>query len=304
VFIGMMRAAGIPARFEIGFSVPAEQREGAIPGYHCWAEFYVEPYGWIPVDASEAWKHPDKKDYFFGAHDYNRLQSTVLTLPASYDAQIEVWDIERYGGSVFSWRLVGTALAAATTYLDNALDSAALAGELLEFDNFEPWPTVDIPWTATVGVNGITSMTVIGVAIVVLGPASAFPVTSPVAKRFAKCDDEFSSVTASDTRRDSSSATGMPFSRASSTKLLARSASFAASAASIFAAMTGLLSRRAELSWMSESAAGSSCAARMAPASRACGHSNAHATAHTVVPTRADPIRARFIPKTRCYRLP
>ena len=77
LFIGMMRAAGIPARFEIGFPLPADQHDGAIPGYHCWAQFYVEPYGWIPVDASEAWKHPDKKDYFFGAHDDNRLQFTV-----------------------------------------------------------------------------------------------------------------------------------------------------------------------------------------------------------------------------------
>jgi transglutaminase-like putative cysteine protease len=77
LFIGMMRAAGIPARFEIGFPLPADQHDGAIPGYHCWVEFYVEPYGWIPVDASEAWKHPDKKDYFFGAHDDNRLQFTV-----------------------------------------------------------------------------------------------------------------------------------------------------------------------------------------------------------------------------------
>jgi transglutaminase-like putative cysteine protease len=77
LFIGMMRAAGIPARFEIGFPLPADQHDGAVPGYHCWAQFYVEPYGWIPVDASEAWKHPDKKDYFFGAHDDNRLQFTV-----------------------------------------------------------------------------------------------------------------------------------------------------------------------------------------------------------------------------------
>jgi transglutaminase-like putative cysteine protease len=77
LFIGMMRAAGIPARFEIGFPLPTDQHDGAIPGYHCWAQFYVEPYGWIPVDASEAWKHPDKKDYFFGAHDDNRLQFTV-----------------------------------------------------------------------------------------------------------------------------------------------------------------------------------------------------------------------------------
>jgi transglutaminase-like putative cysteine protease len=77
LFIGMMRAAGIPARFEIGFPLPSDRHDGSVPGYHCWAEFYVEPYGWIPVDASEAWKHPDKKDYFFGAHDDNRLQFTV-----------------------------------------------------------------------------------------------------------------------------------------------------------------------------------------------------------------------------------
>jgi transglutaminase-like putative cysteine protease len=77
LFIGMIRAAGIPARFEIGFPLPSDQHDGTVPGYHCWAEFYVEPYGWIPVDASEAWKHPDKKDYFFGALDDNRLQFTV-----------------------------------------------------------------------------------------------------------------------------------------------------------------------------------------------------------------------------------
>lgn len=77
LFIGMMRAAGIPARFEIGFPLPADQHDGLIPGYHCWAQFYVAPYGWVPVDASEAWKNPNKKDYFFGAHDNNRLQFTV-----------------------------------------------------------------------------------------------------------------------------------------------------------------------------------------------------------------------------------
>ena len=77
LFIGMMRAAGIPSRFEIGFSLPTDQHGGAIAGYHCWAEFYLPQYGWIPVDASEAWKHPEKKDYFFGAHDDNRVQFTM-----------------------------------------------------------------------------------------------------------------------------------------------------------------------------------------------------------------------------------
>ncbi|MGB2591819.1 MAG: transglutaminase-like domain-containing protein [Candidatus Acidiferrum sp.] len=73
LFIGMMRASGIPARFEIGFPLPEGKSEGEIAGYHCWAEFYLTGIGWVPVDASEAWKNPAKHDYFFGAHDVNRV---------------------------------------------------------------------------------------------------------------------------------------------------------------------------------------------------------------------------------------
>lgn len=76
LFIGMMRASGIPARFEIGFPLPEGKPTGEIPGYHCWAEFYLDGIGWVPVDASEAWKNPAKRDYFFGAHDVNRVQFT------------------------------------------------------------------------------------------------------------------------------------------------------------------------------------------------------------------------------------
>ena len=73
LFIGMMRSSGIPARFEIGFPIPEGKTEGDIPGYHCWAEFYLPGGGWIPVDASEASKNPERRDYFFGAHDANRV---------------------------------------------------------------------------------------------------------------------------------------------------------------------------------------------------------------------------------------
>jgi transglutaminase-like putative cysteine protease len=73
LFIGMMRSSGIPARFEMGFSLPENKTEGDIAGYHCWAEFYLNGVGWVPVDASEAWKNPAKHDYFFGAHDVNRV---------------------------------------------------------------------------------------------------------------------------------------------------------------------------------------------------------------------------------------
>jgi transglutaminase-like putative cysteine protease len=67
LFIGLARASGIPARFEIGRSVPPVS--GEVQGYHCWADFFVEGTGWVPIDASEAWKHPEKRDYFFGHQD-------------------------------------------------------------------------------------------------------------------------------------------------------------------------------------------------------------------------------------------
>jgi transglutaminase-like putative cysteine protease len=73
-FIGVMRADGIPARFDIGFPLPENKDKGDIPGYHCWAEFYATKTGWIPVDISEAWKAKEKRDYFFGSVDANRVQ--------------------------------------------------------------------------------------------------------------------------------------------------------------------------------------------------------------------------------------
>jgi transglutaminase-like putative cysteine protease len=73
VFISLMRAQGIPARFEIGFPL-AEAPAGEIAGYHCWAEFYLDKMGWVPVDISEAWKAPAKHDYFFGSLDANRIR--------------------------------------------------------------------------------------------------------------------------------------------------------------------------------------------------------------------------------------
>ena len=57
VFIAMARAEKIPARFQIGFPLPADKHSAEIPGYHCWAEIYLDSTGWVPVDISEAWKH-------------------------------------------------------------------------------------------------------------------------------------------------------------------------------------------------------------------------------------------------------
>jgi len=77
LLIGMARAAGIPAKFEIGLPVPDGQPEGTIGGYHCWAAFYLSGIGWVPVDSSEASKVPAKRDYFFGALDANRVRLSL-----------------------------------------------------------------------------------------------------------------------------------------------------------------------------------------------------------------------------------
>ena len=73
LFIALCRAAGIPARFRIGFPLPSDRGSGSVGGYHCWAEFWTDKAGWTPVDISEAWKHPDLRDYFFGNIDENRI---------------------------------------------------------------------------------------------------------------------------------------------------------------------------------------------------------------------------------------
>ncbi|HWY71524.1 MAG TPA: transglutaminase domain-containing protein [Terriglobales bacterium] len=77
LFISMARSQHIPSRFEIGFPIPADKHEGDVAGYHCWADFYTKDRGWIPVDISEAWKHPEQREFFFGHWDDNRVQFSV-----------------------------------------------------------------------------------------------------------------------------------------------------------------------------------------------------------------------------------
>ncbi len=75
-FIGLARSLGIPARFAIGFTVPADRDSGTVAGYHCWAE-YLEGGRWVPIDISEADKHPEAKEYYASHHPANRFEFTV-----------------------------------------------------------------------------------------------------------------------------------------------------------------------------------------------------------------------------------
>ncbi len=76
LFVGMARSQNIPARFLIGFPIPAGAERGTIPGYHCWAEYFSRDRGWIPIDASEA-KKSGWFDAYFGWLPSDRIEFTV-----------------------------------------------------------------------------------------------------------------------------------------------------------------------------------------------------------------------------------
>jgi hypothetical protein len=75
----LSRSKKIPAKFEIGFPLPAKRGSGDIPGYHCWAWFKPEGKGWTPVDISEANKAKDEKmtEYYFGNLTEDRVAFSI-----------------------------------------------------------------------------------------------------------------------------------------------------------------------------------------------------------------------------------
>ena len=77
LFIALARSEGIPARFEIGFPIPQERSAGEIGGYHCWVQFYLDERGWVPIDASEAAKHPAQRELFYGRQPADRIHFTT-----------------------------------------------------------------------------------------------------------------------------------------------------------------------------------------------------------------------------------
>jgi hypothetical protein len=105
-----------------------------------------------------------------------RRNAVTVSLPSlAYDTQIDTADVFRYGGTVTSWRKIGQCASSAATFTDNYSDEAATAGEELEFDNLQPWPTIDVPLEATAtSVTGFTAVVTINAAAT-LGPTRYLP---------------------------------------------------------------------------------------------------------------------------------
>ena len=82
LFITLCRMSGIPARWQSGLYATE-----FYTGCHDWAQFYVEPYGWVFADPSfggSAWRsgNTERWNYYFGNLD-------IFRMPANSEIQMD-----------------------------------------------------------------------------------------------------------------------------------------------------------------------------------------------------------------------
>jgi len=73
LFVALCRACGIPARIQAGFAFHRINEE--LSDGHMWAEYYLENYGWVPVDLT--WRYVDYQDNLH----FSSLQSFPIKYP-------------------------------------------------------------------------------------------------------------------------------------------------------------------------------------------------------------------------------
>jgi transglutaminase-like putative cysteine protease len=87
VFVALCRAVGVPAREIFGIRQGKKEVEDITKWQHCWAEFFLPGYGWVPVDPADVrkmmltqnltlddQKTKEYREYFWGAWDAYRVK--------------------------------------------------------------------------------------------------------------------------------------------------------------------------------------------------------------------------------------
>ena len=100
----------------------------------------------------------------YGVNPRREQVIVVTNIPFAYDPQVDTIEVFRYGGTVTSWRYIGQVAVGTPTFLDNYDDASAQGGDELDFDNFQPWPSIDLPLNATANVTGTAAVVTIPTA--------------------------------------------------------------------------------------------------------------------------------------------
>ena len=87
VFVALCRAAGVPAREVFGLRLGKQAEQDITTWQHCWSEFFLPGYGWVPADPADVLKamlveklEPasprivELRDYYWGGVDAYRFQ--------------------------------------------------------------------------------------------------------------------------------------------------------------------------------------------------------------------------------------
>jgi transglutaminase-like putative cysteine protease len=90
VFVALCRAAGVPAREIFGIRLGRKPVQDISKWQHCWAEFFLPGYGWVPVDPADVRKLMLKRKlklsdaataklrrYFWGGWDAYRIKLAI-----------------------------------------------------------------------------------------------------------------------------------------------------------------------------------------------------------------------------------
>jgi hypothetical protein len=81
----------------------------------------------------------------------------------SADAQVDLIDVERFGGTLIGWHRVATIGNSATpVYHDDVTEAAASAGPPLELRQYQPFPVTDQPHQGTCNIAGTRMLWVSG----------------------------------------------------------------------------------------------------------------------------------------------
>lgn len=122
IFVALARAAGVPSREVFGIRQGKTPRQDISRWQHCWAEFFLPGYGWVPVDPADVRKMMLKENltlsdakteayrkYFWGGIDPYRVELSrgrdiVLNPPQSGPpANYLMYPFAQVGDETLDW---------------------------------------------------------------------------------------------------------------------------------------------------------------------------------------------------------